>query len=113
MTSTRGDGDLLDDPTAGLLARGAAVTVRVGSASMSPTAAVGERVTVRPGRGRIGDVVLLRAPGCFVLHRLVARLPGRLVHAGDAPGSRAGLCRPGDVLGVADLPHRAVGARMR
>jgi hypothetical protein len=88
------------------LAEAGLITVRVATGSMAPTLRAGEAVLVRAGTPAEGDVVLLRAAGALTLHRLVARLGPRWVHAGDAPGVQAGLCRPGDVLGVADLPRR-------
>ncbi|HUS63371.1 MAG TPA: S24/S26 family peptidase [Kofleriaceae bacterium] len=82
------------------------ITVRVATGSMAPTLCAGETVLVRAAPPSVGDVVLLHAAGALTLHRLVARVGARWVHAGDAPGVQAGLCRSGDVLGVADLPRR-------
>jgi hypothetical protein len=88
------------------LAGGRPVAVRVATGSMAPTVRAGDSVTARSGAARAGDVVLVRSREGFTLHRLVARLGPRWVHAGDAHGSGAGLCRPDDVLAVADLPPR-------
>lgn len=99
-----------------LLERGE-LTVTAAGGSMAPTLPVGARVRVVAATVvTAGDVALLRvtaAPG-FLLHRIVARLPGGyLVHRGDAPGASAGLARARDVLGRADLPRRSVGTRER
>jgi hypothetical protein len=88
------------------LGRGDEVLVRVAGASMAPTVPLGAEVLVRARAPRPGEVVLLRSPEGFTLHRLVARLRGRWVHVGDAPGCGPGLCRPRDVLAVAALPPR-------
>ncbi len=89
------------------------VSVRVLTGSMAPTVLAGATVTARAGKPALGDVVLVRSPDGFTLHRLIARLGPRWVHAGDAPGSGAGLCRARDVLAVAELPRRVPGRRAR
>ena len=96
-----------------ILARGELVITAAG-ASMEPTVAIGTRVRVVRAAAAVGDVGLFRVPSGFVLHRIVARLPGGLlVHAGDRPGARAGLAREATLLGRADLPRRtpSLGAR--
>lgn len=101
-----------EDPAevAAALASGAKVRVTSAGRSMWPTVARGASVLVRRGRPAVGDVVLLRGDGTLILHRLVARVAllgyGRWVHAGDHPEAAPGLCRPGEVLGIADLPRR-------
>jgi hypothetical protein len=98
------------------LARGEAVRVRVAGGSMAPTLPLGAEVLARAGAPRVGDVVLLATAGEPIVHRLVARLGPLFVHAGDAPGGGAGLCRARDVLGVVDEVARRVpppGARAR
>jgi hypothetical protein len=96
------------------LARHGLATVRVATPSMAPTLLVGETVEVRAGAPSLGEVVLLRARGELMVHRLVARLPGlRFVHAGDAPTAQPGLCRAADVLGVAELPCRMPSPQRR
>jgi len=98
-----------------LLERGELV-VTVAGGSMAPTLPIGARVIVRPLPARAGDVGLFRvtaSPG-FLLHRVIARLPGGyVVHAGDRPGARAGVARARDLLGRADVPWQPLGAGIR
>ena len=91
------------------LLRGETVVVKVVTGSMSPTLRPGESVPVRRGIPALGDVVLLDTAGAPTLHRLVARLGPRWVHAGDLAGAGAGWCRDRDILGIAALPRRAPG----
>jgi hypothetical protein len=90
------------------LARGRVVRVVVETGSMAPTLAPGDAVLVERRPPRLGDVVLIDTHPGPTLHRLVARLPGRWVHAGDA-SSEVGLARDQDVIGVADTPSRPPG----
>lgn len=71
---------------------------------MEPTVRVGERVTVRAGQARVGDVVLFEhVRGTLGLHRVIARLPGGwVVHCGDEPSSRPGATRVERVIGVVE-----------
>jgi hypothetical protein len=94
------------------LARGEMVSVRVAGGSMEPTLPREAAVLARAGRPRVGDVVLLETHGELVVHRLVARLGPLFVHAGDAPGSAAGLCRARDLLGVVDDVRRVSPSRI-
>jgi hypothetical protein len=81
--------------------------VKVAGGSMAPTVAEGESVLVKPAPPALGDVVVIRAAGGLLVHRLVAQLPGgRWVHAGDSEGALPGLCRAEEVLGRAELPRR-------
>jgi hypothetical protein len=81
---------------------------------MAPTVGVGDRVRVVAGPVRPGDVALFPGSGTFVLHRVLARLPGGLlVHAGDQNPTHSGLIRERDVLGRAELPARRVGLGTR
>ena len=95
------------------LASSGVAQVRVAGGSMSPTVELGASVRVMRRAPRVGDVVLLASPGGYTLHRLVARLGPRFVHAGDAPRSEGGLCRAGDVLAVAELPSRTPPLALR
>jgi hypothetical protein len=109
-----GDGAVEDvESAARALDGGGAVLVRVATASMRPTLEPGARVLVRRGEPRVGDVVLVRGAGELTLHRLIARLGARAVHAGDADGAGGGLCRLADVIGVAELPRQVPGVRLR
>jgi hypothetical protein len=96
-----------------ILAEGREAQVRVMGDSMAPTLEPGADVRVVRRRPLPGEVVLLRSPDGFTLHRLVAILGPRWVHAGDAPGASGGLCRPGDVVAVAELPTRVLPLRER
>ncbi len=90
-----------------ILATGELVVSAAG-ASMEPTVGTGSRVHIVPGDADVGDVALIRVPTGFVLHRIVARLPGGLlVHIGDRPGALPGLARRSALLGRAELPRRA------
>jgi hypothetical protein len=82
-------------------------SVKLAGGSMAPTLAEGESVLVRAGEPRLGDVVVIRTREDYLVHRLVAQLPGgRWVHRGDRPGALPGLCRDHDILGLAELPRR-------
>jgi HEAT repeats/Peptidase S24-like len=87
------------------LAERGCACLRVAGGSMSPTVAEGGEVMVRRGRASLGDVVVLRARGELIVHRLVARLGPRWVHKGDREGALPGLCRDDEVLGLAELPR--------
>ena len=84
--------------------------------SMEPTIALGDRVRVEAcDRPRPGDVVLLQSPAGYILHRMIARLPGTdlLLHIGDSPVCTGpGLARMSRIIGRADLPRRPPGARV-
>jgi hypothetical protein len=85
-----------------------AVLVTVATGSMAPTLRPGDSVLVRaPAKPHAGDVALLASGKLLTLHRLVGRIGcghrARWVHAGDAPGSAAGLCRDDELLAIADL----------
>jgi hypothetical protein len=81
---------------------------------MAPTVVVGDRVRVIGGAVRSGDVALLPGSETFVLHRVIARLPGGLlVHAGDKNPTHSGLIHERDVLGRAELPPRQLGLGIR
>lgn len=88
------------------LERHGRVVVRVGSSSMQPTLVLGESVVVERRAPRVGEVALLATPGQPTLHRLIARVGRRWVHAGDARAARPGMALDEEVLGVADLPAR-------
>lgn len=98
------------DVVSSALAAGRDVEVTVAGGSMRPTIEPGAKVVVSSAAPLVGQVVLMLAGGGFLLHRIVARLTVagviRFVHVGDLAGSRAGLCRPSDILGVARLPVR-------
>jgi len=81
-------------------------------ASMEPVVRQGEKVPVRPGRVRPGDVfVFVTGGGELEMHRLVVELPrGWLVHRGDN-GARYGWTRVERVVGRCELPRRRPPAR--
>jgi hypothetical protein len=82
-------------------------SVKLAGGSMAPTLAVGESVLVHAAEPRLGDVVVIRTREDYLVHRLVAQLPGgRWVHRGDNPDALPGLCRGADILGRAELPRR-------
>jgi hypothetical protein len=91
------------------LAGAGLVEVRVATGSMAPTLRAGQSVIVRAGEPEVGDVVLIEHAGAVTLHRLVARVGSRFVHAGDAEGVGAGLCAARDIVGIAELPKKPVG----
>lgn len=92
-----------------ILATGELVITAAG-ASMEPTVGTGSKVRIVRGPAEVGDVALFRVPSGFILHRILARLPGGLlVHAGDRPGALPGLARTHALLGRADLPRRTPG----
>lgn len=67
------------------LAEGHEVRLVARGASMWPFILDGDRLLLRPdGRARVGDVVLLRQGEFGLIHRVVARLPGRICTKGDA-----------------------------
>jgi len=93
-----------------------AALVTVATGSMAPTLNAGESVTVRRASAQAGDVALIVGPAGLTLHRLIARLPGparRWVHAGDAAGAGAGLCRAEEIVAIAELPRRLPGVARR
>ena len=75
---------------------------------MWPTIAPGTRLQVRRAPVGVGEVALLEESGRLVLHRVLLRLPGFVVHAGDAWTWGARLVPAAQVLGrVDDVPaHR-------
>ncbi len=83
---------------------------------MLPTLADGDEVEVRLCEGdeaRVGDVVLVLQGTVTVLHRVIGRDGDRLVTQGDGvrfPDDPVDLPR---VLGVANLPRRALFSRFR
>ncbi len=85
------------------------MVVEVITGSMAPTLRPGQSVPVRRGTPAVGDVVLLDTPGAPTLHRLVAKVGARWVHAGDMLGAGAGWCRERDILAIAALPRRTPG----
>jgi hypothetical protein len=97
------------------LERHGRVVVRVGSSSMQPTLVLGESVTVERRAPSAGEVALLDTPGVPTLHRLIARVGRRWVHAGDARHAEAGLAFDEQILGVAELPAELppLGRRLR
>ncbi len=109
-----------DDVRARLRAHGA-VLVTVSTGSMAPTLRPGDSVLVRgpASSPSAGDVALLASGKLLTLHRLIGRVGlgryARWVHAGDAPGAAAGLCRPEELLALAELPRElpATPARAR
>lgn len=84
--------------------------------SMEPTIWLGDQVRVEAcDRPRAGDVVLLEAGCGYILHRLIARVPGTdwLLHIGDSPACvQPSLARLSRVMGRADVPRRAPDARV-
>ena len=89
-----------------LLARGQARLVCAGR-SMEPTLPLGARVLVRPcADPRPGDAIVLETRSGVVIHRLFARVPGFLVHAGER--GLPGLARAAALVGRAELPARVI-----
>jgi hypothetical protein len=82
-------------------------SLKMAGGSMSPTLSAGDSVVVRRGRARLGDVVVIDARGEWLVHRLVAQLPGRRwVHAGDHAGALPGVCHDDEVVACAELPRK-------
>lgn len=88
-----------------IVGEGVPVEVRVSGGSMRPLLVPGCVLTVQPCDAsalRVGDVVVARAGGRAVAHRLVARrADGTIVLRGDALVSCDPPVRPDDVLGRA------------
>ena len=63
---------------------GQSVTLKARGASMWPFLLDGDVLTLAPERPRLGDIVLLRQGEFGLIHRVVARVPGRLCVKGDA-----------------------------
>jgi hypothetical protein len=100
-----------DDVRARLRSHGA-VLVTVSTGSMAPTLRPGDSVLVRAPvvHACAGDVALLASGKLLTLHRLIGRVGAgsraRWVHAGDAPGAAAGLCRDDELLAIAELARQ-------
>ena len=88
-----------------LVNEGLAVTMLVKGRSMLPFILGGleSAVLTRPGEVREGDVVLARIDNCrYVLHRVMAVTPDRVVLMGDGNIRGQEVCRPEDVLARVD-----------
>jgi signal peptidase I len=81
------DIEIEDIMTREVLGRGIAVHARAAGPSMCPLIRDGDRVLIEPGSAadlRIGDVVLYRNEGHYIIHRLVKKAgPGTVITRGD------------------------------
>jgi hypothetical protein len=98
-----------------LAARPGGATVACAGRSMLPTVRPGDRVQVRRGPVRPGDVVLFSTGDRVTLHRLLWKVPlaPYFVHRGDAPGAALGISPTSALIGRADLPRVELSLRNR
>ena len=92
-----------DDVALALLREGQAVRFRAAGLSMEPSIRDGDAITVSPlptGAALAGDVLLYRADGRLLAHRVIGRAEsGVLLVRADAPGWEEERVAEVDVLG--------------
>ena len=104
---------LFDDVALALLRGGQPVRFRAAGLSMEPSIRDGDAITVSPagiGELRPGDVLLYRAGGRLLAHRLIGPADARgftLRVRADAPGWEEERVSVGDVVGRIDRVERS------
>ena len=111
---------LFDDVALALLREGQAVRFRAAGLSMEPSIRDGDAITVSPvqrGAARVGDVLLYRADGRLLAHRVIGRAEGAdgvLLVRADAPGWEVERVAESDVLGrIERIDRNGRGVRLQ
>ncbi len=110
---------LFDDVALALLREGQAVRFRAAGLSMEPSIRDGDAITISPlqrGTARVGDVLLYRADGRLLAHRVIGRAEadGVLLVRADAPGWEVERVAEGDVLGrIERIDRSGRGVRLQ
>jgi len=80
---------------------------QVCGSSMAPTLRRGDRITVMPvDKYRLGEIILFAWHGKYIIHRVMAILPGRLITKGDASPRLDPAVFTRNILGKAVIRER-------